>query len=243
MDSLATSSSSFINVVITNALNEAYSVERRFKKDITIQEFKDKLELLVGCQSNSMKLEVYNKNDDVVCKPNESDRSLGSYPIEDGMRVHVIGDSEQTADPSTVEKFELSEEDYSSRSDTVKAFLKEHRLGKYNEEEAKKKEAEKKLEQEKEEQLANSIKVNDRCEVNVAGNPKRRATVRYVGHADFKGGWWIGVQYDEPFGKNDGSVAGKRYFECPDKYGGFVKPNCVVVGDFPEEDFDLNEEL
>jgi len=236
------SSSEYVNVHVTSVNNESYSVERRFKKDITIEDFKNKLELLVGCESKSMKLEVYNKNDDIVCKPNENDRTLGSYPIEDGMRVHVVGDSEQV-NPEGVEKFELSEDEYSKRSDTVKAFLKEHRLGKYNEEEAKKKEEQMQRELEIEERLLSSMKVGDRCEVLVPGNPKRKATVMYIGKTDFKTGSWVGVKYDEPFGKNDGSVAGKRYFECPDKYGGFVRPACIVVGDFPEDDFDLNEEL
>lgn len=54
-------------------------------------------------------------------------------------------------------------------------------------------------------------------------------------------------QYDEPVGRNDGSIKGKRYFECSPSYGGFVRPALVQAGDFPpfDEDFsfDSGDEL
>jgi len=82
------------------------------------------------------------------------------------------------------------------------------------------------------------MKVNDRCEVHVVSQPVKRGTIMYIGQVHFKPGVWIGVKYDEPLGKNNGSVDNKRYFDCQDKYGAFVRPSSVKVGNFPEIDLE-----
>ena len=39
-------------------------------------------------------------------------------------------------------------------------------------------------------------------------------------------------------GTNNGSVKGYQYFNCPMKYGIFLRPSEIEVGDYPEADLD-----
>ncbi|XP_049547705.1 restin homolog isoform X2 [Anopheles darlingi] len=68
---------------------------------------------------------------------------------------------------------------------------------------------------------AASLNVGDRVIVS-SGFGSRPGILKYLGETKFASGTWCGVQLDEASGKNDGTVDGVRYFECPAKYGIFV---------------------
>jgi len=231
-----------VNVFITSNCN-SFTSEKKFSKDITIADLKNKLELITGASALSMTLTVFDKKDSKVCELSDGNALLGSFPVDSGMRIHVedLKYRGEFEDP-TVKKFELTPDDYSKRDNTVQSYLKRNKMGKYNEEEMKALAEAKEKEERAEEEAAAKMKEGDRCLVTVPGNMSRRGTVRFVGKVHFKPGFWVGVQYDEPLGKNDGSKDGQRYFTCPEKYGGFVRVPNVEVGDFPEEDLGLSDD-
>ncbi|XP_078127323.1 restin isoform X3 [Sander vitreus] len=73
------------------------------------------------------------------------------------------------------------------------------------------------------------LRLGDR--VLVGGN--KAGVVRFLGEADFAKGQWCGVELDEPLGKNDGAVAGTRYFQCMPRYGLFAPAHKVTRIGFP----------
>lgn len=59
-------------------------------------------------------------------------------------------------------------------------------------------------------------------------NTHRTGTVQYVGSIHVAEGAWLGIELQEPTGKNDGSVRGERYFDCPPHHGLFVKETDIL---------------
>ena len=58
-----------------------------------------------------------------------------------------------------------------------------------------------------------------------------KATVQFIGTTNFATGDWIGVELDDASGKNDGSVKGQRYFDCPPGHGMFTRPSTLKIID------------
>jgi hypothetical protein len=59
--------------------------------------------------------------------------------------------------------------------------------------------------------------------------------VRYIGRTAFNpDGYWVGVHLAGPYGKNDGSVKGVKYFICEENCGLFVRPQTVYPLNFSE---------
>lgn len=160
----------------------------------------------------------------------------------------------QLTDLTGVEKFEISDEQYALRQgvlssrttsnvsmlvhiDSVLAYKQRHKVGRF---------AEKTDPTPPPDDIDVNIPIGSRCEVeSTEPGLHKRGTVRFVGPTDFasSGGVWVGVEYDEPMGKNDGSVQGKRYFTCAPKCGVFVRAEKVRVGDYPVEDPFADEEM
>ncbi|KAJ2764743.1 hypothetical protein IWQ56_004374 [Coemansia nantahalensis] len=227
-----------MSVVTLHVESRNSASERRFPKAMTIGELRARLELMVGIPAGAQRLTLHN-GDDLVCEVAGDERRLESFPADDYMVLRVAGAAGAGAavpdynDVSQVQKFEMEDAEYDKLGNTVRAFKRRYHLGRFGDgESAMSVDVEDEFEQE-----ARGITAGSRCEVAVPGaDLRRRGTVRFVGKTDFRRGYWVGVEYDEPVGKNDGTVDGRTYFTCAPEHGSFVRPDKVAVGDYPEED-------
>jgi tubulin-specific chaperone B len=133
-----------------------------------------------------------------------------------------------------VEKYVLPIEEYEKKTDSVLAWKKAEKLGRFNPDAPSLEEA--KVNAFTQEIQSRGIAVGKRC--RLGGDDSRRGVVQYVGDVkEIPGslGAWVGVHLDEPVGKNDGSIGGTRYWgeESSLKHGVFVRPERVEVGDYP----------
>ncbi|KAI0343354.1 hypothetical protein BDW22DRAFT_1329384 [Trametopsis cervina] len=218
--------------------------ERRYDLHTTVEQLKNKLELVTGIPASNQQIAVYNNENDseAVTSLSDDSKPLGFYNIREFQVLKVVDTDPSTSftgqltDTSNVDKFELTEEAYAQRQDTVLAFKQRNKIGRFSDNVTAP--PSKPLPQVK-------IPVGSRCEVESTEEDfHKRGTVRFVGQTKFGTGEgiWVGVEYDEPIGKNDGSVQGERYFTCKPNFGVFVRPDRLTIGDFPVEEINFDDE-
>lgn len=196
-----------------------------------------------------MSLQLKDPRGGLVAELSDGARMLGYYSPQTGYVLHITDRDALSAsangwleDVSKVPKYIMSDADYGRRENTYRRF-KEAKLAQDASWTLEREIAQRQgrasatpasQSEEHSEQAASHVAVGGRCEVSPGG---RRGTVRYCGAVDgLPDGVWVGVEYDEPLGRNDGSVNGKRLFDCRPRHGAFVRAGAVMMGAFSEVD-------
>jgi tubulin-folding cofactor B len=210
--------------------------EIRFYKSQKLFEIKDTFSRKFGTLPEYTKLKLIKRNgQERPLREEDDERSLNELAIDDYDTIHVHDLNPNSMlvqnnfdDLSAVKKFEISEEDYNKRDDTVRKFKKKlmsdpNYIAMLDKSKGPTYEDEAAL-----------IDIGSRC---LLGDGIRRGEVVFVGMVKELGyGFFVGVKLDEPMGDTNGEVKGKKYFTCQSNYGIFVRPNYVTVGDYPPED-------
>ncbi|KAL0213899.1 hypothetical protein P9112_006083 [Eukaryota sp. TZLM1-RC] len=218
---------SFVALDITHNILPQRFAEVRFELSLTIGDLKQRLHKHTGTQPEWMKIKLLDIDGTFLCDLDDDDLQLGFFNVSNDMGLHVIDSNplsstlDVTEDLSKVEKFELTEEEYDQRKDTFRNWRKKNPDVKiFSSCPCVKPDYA---------ALASNIKIGDRCEVLMGA---KRGTIRYIGDVNGSG-VYVGIELDEPLGKNNGSVGGVEYFQCEHKFGVFVRPDKIKVGDFP----------
>ncbi|KAK9381980.1 CAP Gly-rich domain-containing protein [Kockiozyma suomiensis] len=238
-----------ISFLVTSANT---SSERRISPQWSLSYLKTRLEYITGIPTSCQILQVFIAHSEtaITLSPppgsTDDDTTVSEFPhaLVPFARLHVEdtrppGMQENYNDVSGVKKYEMTDEEYAKLDDTVMAYKKRNKLGRFSEE------AEHRRTQFKQAVIKQGIAVDRRCRVTEPS--ERRGVVRFVGTVaelpSFAAGLsdgdedlWIGVEFDEPVGKNDGSIKGVKYFSARKNHGSFLRPEKVEIGDFPELD-------
>lgn len=234
-----------------NNLKKTRLAEIRLDGRCTIDEVKQRLYLHTGTRPATMRLllqcydGVKELENDALTLHNVGATSGDTLLIVDD-DPHSVSANGWLEDTGLVKRYVMPDEVYDKKENTYRKFKQRMRekdpTWSMTSALAKNLNAQNRRDERDFSEEKPAICVGERVEVFPGG---KRGEVRFVGRDlhQMPEGWWVGVCYDEPVGKNDGCVKGVRYFEAVQGYGGLVRPSKVTVGDFPVlEDVDESED-
>ncbi|GAB7340692.1 hypothetical protein MBLNU457_7081t1 [Dothideomycetes sp. NU457] len=234
--------------VLVQVISDNSRSERRVSPSWTIDTLKTRLEPITGIPVAAQRLSLRGGTQPPINIDADGSVQLHAFNVASFSELRVddtrpAGLRENYTDVSAVAKYEMSSTDYENRTDSVLAWKKAQKLGRFDPDapsiEEQRKNAILREIQER------GIELDKRCRL-LPETDARRGTIKFIGEVpEIPGlGSWIGIVLDEPTGKNDGTIKNKRYFTCATNSGVFIRPERVEVGDFaPLDDFGDDEEF
>lgn len=230
-------------------LKATHFAEIRMDQRTTIADVKQRLYLHTGTRPDSMRLQLISSITNAVQDLFNEQHTLQQMNAYTGDTLLIIDEDPFSVsanggleDTSLVPKYVLSDEAYEKKENTYRKFKQKMR----------EKDPKWSMTNELMKRKANPMDISDDIPNIQVGNRvqifpgEKRGTAKFVGRElkDLPAGWWVGVEFDEPVGKNDGLVKGVRYFSCEMGYGGLARPSNVTVGDFKkmEDELDLGDD-
>lgn len=227
--------------------------ELRMDLRSTVDDVKQRLYLHTGTRPASMHIFLRSCSGSAQVELRDVDATLSQCGIVTGDSLLLVDDDPFSVsangwleDTSLVPMYKLTDEAYDKKENTYRKFKQKMR--------------EKDPKWSMTSSLAKQVNATQKGRgADVADNPPKiqkgdrievfpgakRGEVRFVGRDlhELPPGWWVGIRYDEPVGKNDGIIKGVRYFHAEMNFGGLARPSNVTVGDFPALDVESDDEL
>ncbi|OHT10437.1 CAP-Gly domain containing protein [Tritrichomonas foetus] len=212
-----------MSYTVNVSVNSGLSNQLELAGNNTIQSLRQRFYAMTGFTQESMKIKVNG-----VLVENELQTLADLAGNTNVINIELSGRSEfgDLNDVSKVEKFEITDEDYDQRKGTFREWKRQHGIAVKGEVKSPN------------DSPPEGVEIGNRCEVELADKSHNRGVVRFIGKTEGSKGYWIGVELDEPFGTNNGSLKGKKYFECDDNFGVFLRAARVKVGDYPPIDWE-----
>lgn len=216
--------------ILINIISPDKNIQRYIELTWTVAHLKERLELITGIPISAQHLRL-STNTTIT----DSTATLDTFEIQPNSCLYVSDIRDQTktdqSDLEEIEHFKLSDEAYTARSNTFLKWRETHSSTLTKTDLDQKKICER------------GIQINQQCYVE-GGDETREGRVRFIGQVEgLPEGLWVGVEYNAPVGKNDGSFQGIHYFTTKQGHGSFVRPNRIRMISPQSTDTDSDKEL
>uniref|UniRef100_A0A914C1M2 CAP-Gly domain-containing protein n=1 Tax=Acrobeloides nanus TaxID=290746 RepID=A0A914C1M2_9BILA len=213
-----------VHLTIISNITE-FPYEKSFPNSITLKEFKKRLVLIIGIDTADIYIELRDKENQFIKKLTDDNATLEDLDIKQGQTIYVEsknGAQTVVSNDDMTNRYVMDDHKYEQLNDSLRAFKKKFVSSTNN-------------------QDASNLQLGQKCIIRLPGVSERVGTISFIGETHFKPGIWVGITYEEPFGKNDGSFEGKRYFTASPNYGSFVRPNNVYTIEEPNNTNEMEE--